>query len=42
MKNKYFKDLLTDIDQVRKIHAGKLKAGRVFKFLKEIKRTQKA
>lgn len=32
MKNKEFKELLTSIDQVRKIHSGKLKAGRVFKF----------
>ena len=32
MKNKDFKDLLTSIDQAKKIHIGKLKAGRVFKF----------
>ena len=32
MKNKDFKDLLTSVDQARRIHAGKLKAGRVFKF----------
>ena len=32
MKNKDFKDLLTSIDQARKIHAGKLKTARVFKF----------
>jgi len=32
MKNKDFKDLLTSIDQARKIHGGKLKATRVFKF----------
>ena len=32
MKNKDFKDLLTSIDQARKMHAGKLKPGRVFKF----------
>ncbi|MDD5505585.1 MAG: NadS family protein [Candidatus Omnitrophica bacterium] len=32
MKNKDFKDLLTSIDQARKIHAGKLKVTRVFKF----------
>lgn len=32
MKNKDFKDLLTGIGQARNIHAGKLKAGRVFKF----------
>ncbi len=32
MKNKDFKDLLTSIDQARKIHAGKIKPGRIFKF----------
>ncbi|MFA5144059.1 MAG: NadS family protein [Candidatus Omnitrophota bacterium] len=32
MKNKDFKDLLTSISQVRKIHAGKMKAGRITKF----------
>ncbi len=32
MKNKDFKDLLTSIDQAKKIHAGKLKTTRVFKF----------
>jgi putative transcriptional regulator len=32
MRNKDFKDLLASIDQARKIHAGKLKAARVFKF----------
>ncbi len=32
MKNKNFKDLLTSIDQARKIHAGKIKPGRIFKF----------
>ncbi len=32
MKNKDFKDLLTSIDQARKIHAGKLNTARVFKF----------
>lgn len=32
MKNKDFKDLLTSINQAGKIHAGKLKAGRIFKF----------
>ncbi len=32
MKNKDFKDLLTSIDQARKIHAGKRKADRTFKF----------
>jgi putative transcriptional regulator len=33
MKNKDFKDLLTSIDQARKIHNGKLKPkGRIFKF----------
>jgi len=32
MKNNDFKDLLTSVDQARKIHVDKLKAGRVFKF----------
>ena len=32
MKNKDFSDLLTSIDQARKIHAGRMKPGRVFKF----------
>ena len=32
MKNKDFKDLLTSIGQAKKIHAGKLKAARIFKF----------
>ncbi len=32
MKNKDFKDLLTSVDQARRIHTGKQKAGRVFKF----------
>jgi putative transcriptional regulator len=32
MKNKDFKDLLASIDQARRIHTGKLKAGRIFKF----------
>ena len=32
MKNNDFKDLLTSIDQARKIHKGKLKPGRIFKF----------
>ncbi len=32
MRDKDFKDLLTSIDQARKIHRGKLKPGRVFKF----------
>ncbi len=32
MKNNDFKDLLTSIDQAKKMHIGKLKAGRVFKF----------
>jgi len=32
MKNKDFKDLLTSIDQARKIRAGNLKPARVFKF----------
>ena len=32
MKIKAFKDLLKSIDQVRKIHNGKLIPGRVFKF----------
>jgi len=32
MKNKDFKDLLTSIDQAKRIHAGKLKTTRVFKF----------
>ena len=32
MKNHDFNDLLTSIDQARKIHKGKLKPGRIFKF----------
>ncbi len=32
MKNSDFKNLLTSIDQARKIHAGKLKPGRIYKF----------
>lgn len=32
MKDNDFKELLTSIDQARKINVGKLKAGRVFKF----------
>ena len=32
MKNKDFNELLTSIDQARKIHKGELKPGRVFKF----------
>jgi len=32
MKDQDFKDLLTSIDQTRKIHQGRLKPGRVFKF----------
>ncbi|MBL7131157.1 MAG: type II toxin-antitoxin system MqsA family antitoxin [Candidatus Omnitrophica bacterium] len=32
MRNKDLKDLLTSIDQARKIHHGKLKPGRIFKF----------
>ncbi len=32
MKNKDFKDLLTSVNQARRIHTGKLKAGRAFKF----------
>lgn len=32
MKNKDFKDLLTSIDQARKIHAGTIKPARVSKF----------
>ena len=32
MKDKDFKDLLTSIDQARKIHVGRMKPGRVFKF----------
>ncbi|HBG61684.1 MAG: transcriptional regulator [Omnitrophica WOR_2 bacterium GWF2_38_59] len=32
MKDKDFNDLLTSIDQARKIHKGKLKPSRVFKF----------
>jgi putative transcriptional regulator len=32
MRDKDFKDLLTSIDQARKIHSGKAKPGRVFKF----------
>ncbi|MCU0665680.1 MAG: helix-turn-helix domain-containing protein [Candidatus Omnitrophica bacterium] len=32
MKNKDFSDLLKSIDQARKIHAGKMKPGRVSEF----------
>ncbi len=32
MKGKQFNELLQSIDQARKIHAGKLKAGRVTRF----------
>ncbi|MFZ2385605.1 MAG: NadS family protein [Candidatus Omnitrophota bacterium] len=32
MKDKDFNDLLTSLDQARKIHAGKLKAARISKF----------
>jgi len=32
MKNQDFKDLLTSIDQARKIHAGKIKPGRIYRF----------
>ena len=32
MKNNDFTDLLTSIDQARKIQKGKLKPGRIFKF----------
>ena len=32
MKNKDFKDLLTSIDQARKIHAGRIKPSRIYKF----------
>jgi len=32
MRNKDFKDLLTSIDQARKIHAGKMKPGKISKF----------
>lgn len=32
MEEKDFRDLLTSIDQARKIHAGKMRASRVFKF----------
>ena len=32
MKKKDFKDLLTSIDQARKIHSGKIKPKRVFRF----------
>lgn len=32
MKNKDFKELLTSVDQARKIHTGKLKTSRVFEF----------
>lgn len=32
MKDKDFDDLLTSIDQARKIHAGKLKPARAYKF----------
>ena len=32
MKNKDFKDLLVSIDQARKIHAGKLKAVKAYRF----------
>ena len=34
MKNKLFRDLLRGLDQVRKIHSGRMKPGRVFKFNK--------
>jgi putative transcriptional regulator len=32
MKTKDFEDLLTSIDEARKIHAGKMKPSRIFKF----------
>ncbi|MBU4472787.1 MAG: type II toxin-antitoxin system MqsA family antitoxin [Candidatus Omnitrophica bacterium] len=32
MRNKDFKDLLTGIEQARKIHAGKMKPGKVSEF----------
>ena len=32
MKNNDFKNLLAGIDQARKVHAGKIKPGRIFKF----------
>jgi putative transcriptional regulator len=32
MKNSDFKDLLTSIDQVRKIHSGRMKSSRASKF----------
>lgn len=32
MKNNDFKDLLTSINQARKIHKGKLKPAKIFKF----------
>jgi putative transcriptional regulator len=32
MKSKDFKDLLTSIDQARKIRSGRVKASRIFKF----------
>jgi len=32
MKNRDFKNLLTSIDQARKIHAGKMKPARISKF----------
>ena len=32
MRNKDFKDLLTSIDQARKIHSGKIKPSRISKF----------
>lgn len=32
MKNKDFKDLLLSIDQARKIHAGRIKPSRIYKF----------
>ncbi len=32
MKNKDFKDLLISIDQARRIHAGRIKPSRIFKF----------
>lgn len=37
MKKKDFKDLLKSIDQVRKIHKGKMKAKRITKFNKGVK-----
>lgn len=32
MRNRDFKELLTSIDQARKIHSSKIKPGRIYKF----------